>query len=68
MKLGYWNIRGTAELLWVTMKYLDMEFEDIKYNNEEDWKKEKQKQMKEKKFLPNLPYLIDGDFYLSESN
>ena len=45
-----------------------MEFEDIKYNNEEDWKKEKQKQMKEKKFLPNLPYLIDGDFYLSESN
>lgn len=32
MKLGYWNIRGTAELLRVTMNYLDMEFEDIKYD------------------------------------
>ena len=38
------------------------------YEKEKEWAEEKNKQMEEKKFLPNLPYLIDDGFYLTETN
>lgn len=67
MKIGYWGIRGKGELVRYLATYLGVEFEDKTYSGLEEWQKEKEEFKNSGKFLPNLPYLLDGDFHLSES-
>jgi glutathione S-transferase len=71
-KLGYWKIRGLAQPVRYLFHYAGQEFEDIKYEqgdapdfSADAWRKDK--------FnlglpFPNLPYLIDGDVKITQSN
>ena len=70
--LGYWNIRGLAESIRLLLHYLEIDFKDETYDfgpapdyNLDNWLKVKYTLGFD---YPNLPYLIDGDFKMTESN
>ncbi|XP_071523420.1 glutathione S-transferase Mu 4-like [Panulirus ornatus] len=70
--LGYWNIRGLAQPIRLLLEYVGTEFEDKYYEcgpapdyNKSCWF--------DTKFsfgfdFPNLPYYIDGDVKVTQSN
>lgn len=69
--LGYWNIRGLAEAIRMLLHFLKVEYKDELYEvtpapefNRDSWLKVKYNLSLD---FPNLPYLIDGDFRLTES-
>mgnify|MGYP001332628412 CR=1 FL=1 len=63
--LGYWGIRGLAQVSRLLLAYTGAVWEDVKYTQREQWF---EKDKKELGFaFPNIPYLIDGDFKLTES-
>lgn len=68
--LGYWNIRAgdRGNVNRYILAYAQVDYEDKRYdflNNPAEWR-EQDKQGLGIDF-PNLPYLIDGDFKLTES-
>ncbi|CAH8299797.1 unnamed protein product, partial [Schistosoma turkestanicum] len=66
-KLGYWKIRGFAQPIRLLLEYVGEKYEERLYDRDEAdvWKAEKFKLGLE---FPNLPYYIDGDFKLTQSN
>jgi len=63
--LGYWNIRGYAEAIRLMLEYLDVPYEDKRYEFGStpetlycSWLQDKQKLGLD---FPNLPYFIDDD-------
>ena len=70
--LGYWNIRGLAESIRLLLHYLEVDYKEELYDfgpapdyNLDNWLKVKYTLGFD---YPNLPYLIDGDFKMTESN
>jgi glutathione S-transferase len=62
--LGYWTIRGFGESIRTFLEYLEIPYVEEKYQEVDEWlPKKKSGSMP----FPNLPYLIDGDFTLTES-
>ena len=73
MKIGYWDIRGFAEPIRMLLKHLNIEFEETRYGfgNESGASFPHRDEWLAEKFtlgldFPNLPYLIDGDFKMTE--
>nr|ABL09302.1 allergen Aca s 8 [Acarus siro] len=72
LKLAYWNIRGYAEAIRTLLRYTQTPFEDVRHEfgtgdafpTRDLWFKEKFTHGLD---FPNLPYLIDGDFKISQS-
>ena len=62
--LGYWSIRGLAEPIRLLLEYLEIPYKQDIYTSKEQWE-EKKSQLNT--LFPNLPYLIDGDKTLTES-
>jgi glutathione S-transferase len=64
LTLGYWGIKGIVEPIRWLLHYLQVPFIE---ENPSDW--DNYLSMRQEKGLdfPNLPYLIDGDFKLTES-
>jgi len=62
---GYWNIRGLGQVSRLILAYSGLSWHDQKYATPEEWFG------KDKNGLgldfPNLPYIVDGDFKLTES-
>ena len=72
LTLGYWKIRGLAEPIRYLLHYLNINFKDEYYEcgpapnyNRESWLSVKFKLDLD---YPNLPYLLDGELKLTESN
>eukprot|EP00731_Ephydatia_muelleri_P001439 Em0001g1439a len=72
LKLGYWDIRDLAQPIRLLLKYTNTEFQNVFYSegpppdyNEDEWKAVK---FTLGLTLPNLPYLIDGDVNITQSN
>jgi glutathione S-transferase len=65
VQLGYWGIRGLGQVSRLLLAYTGAVWEDVKYTQREQWFDQDKKNLG----IPfaNLPYLIDGDFKLSES-
>jgi hypothetical protein len=65
VKLCYWKIRGLAQNARLLLAYFGVEFEDYHYTSSDKWF------LEDKLHLgldfPNLPYLIDGEFNITES-
>lgn len=72
IKLGYWEIRGLAHPARLLLGYTDTEFEDVLYpcGDAPDYDVSSWFSVKESIGLdfPNLPYLIDGDIKITQSN
>lgn len=64
--LGYWGIRGLAQVPRLLLTYTKTNFKDKIYGDRDSWFN------KDKKNLgltfPNLPYLLVGNFKLTESS
>lgn len=64
--LGYWGIRGRGQVLRLLLAYTQLDWEDKIYAGPENWFGNGDKTKLGFEF-PNLPYLIHGDFKLTES-
>ena len=64
-QLGYWNIRGIAQVSRLLAAYVGTELEETRYTEWNKWHGEDKQTLNFD--FPNLPYLIDGDFKLTES-
>ena len=69
--LGYWKIRGLAESIRLLLHYLEIEYKEDLYEfgpapdyNLGNWYNIKYKLGLD---YPNVPYLFDGDFKITES-
>ena len=65
MKFGYWKIRGLGQVPRLVLAYTGQEFTEEQYEGREKWFDEDKKNLGIE--FPNLPYLIDGDFKLTQS-
>ncbi|XP_065447422.1 glutathione S-transferase 2-like [Chrysemys picta bellii] len=71
--LGYWDVRGLAHAIRLLLEYTDTPYEDKQYSpsgegpdyDTSQWTNEKEKLGLD---FPNLPYLIDGQTKLTQSN
>nr|XP_060629234.1 glutathione S-transferase Mu 4-like isoform X1 [Anolis sagrei ordinatus] len=72
LTLGYWDIRGLAHAIRLLLEYTETPYEDKRYHLGEapDFDRSEWTSVKEKLGFdfPNLPYLIDGDRKLTQSN
>lgn len=62
--IGYWKLRGLGQPARLLLSYTNTPFTEVQYTDKEKWAGDKANLGIE---FPNLPYLIDGDFKLSES-
>ena len=67
MILGYWNYPGRAQHIRLLLAYSRIPFTEKVYDtaNPDEWYQQDKKMMGMD--FPNLPYLIDGDYKISES-
>ncbi|XP_072212172.1 LOW QUALITY PROTEIN: glutathione S-transferase 2-like [Excalfactoria chinensis] len=72
LTLGYWDIRGLAQAIRLLLEYTDTPYKERQYKagpapdfDVSDWTNEKEKLGLD---FPNLPYLIDGNTKLTQSN
>ena len=63
MQIGYWPIRARAEVLRMLLKYLNLDYQEVNYTPK-TWFPNKDNLGFD---FPNLPYLIDGDNKITES-
>lgn len=72
VKLGYWKIRGLAQPIRMLLGYTKTPFEEVFYECGEgpDYDKSCWLDVKENLGFdfPNLPYFIDGDVMITQSN
>ncbi len=66
MEFGYWDIKGIAQPIRWLLCYLDFKVEEYMVTTPEQWFDNKKPSLKQLDF-PNLPYLLDGDFSMTES-
>lgn len=65
VKLAYWGIRGLGQVPRLLLAYSKVDFEDYHYTDSEKWFQQDKIHLGLN--FPNLPYLIDGDYNITES-
>src|SRR3990167_614529 len=65
MELGYWPSRGVAEPIRYLSAITGEPLKEVIYETPQAWESQKQTLPID---FPNIPYLKDGDFYLTECN
>ncbi|XP_075189835.1 glutathione S-transferase Mu 4-like [Anomaloglossus baeobatrachus] len=72
MILGYWDIRGLGHAIRLLLEHTGTPYEEKRYVEGDDADNDKSQWLNEKEKLgldfPNLPYLLDGDVKLTQSN
>ena len=66
LKFGYWFVRALAQPIRHLLAYTGVEFEEVIYTSREQWFDDGDKHKLGLDF-PNLPYLIDDDLKITES-
>ena len=65
VKLGYWGIRGRGQVPRLLLAYTNALWEDVRYAAPPEWFGADREKLGFD--FPNLPYLIDGDLKLTET-
>ena len=72
LRLGYWKMRGIVEPIRLLLHYLEVDYKEEMYElgDAPDFSRDNWLNVKFKLGFdfPNLPYLINGDFKLTESS
>jgi glutathione S-transferase len=71
MELGYWKIRGLAAAIRMMLYYKQQTFKEVAYSSEDadaEWFGKDKPELKKKNSMINLPYLIDDDEVITQSN
>lgn len=68
IEFGYWKIRGLGAVFRMLFEYKEAEYNDSQFAGGSDWFKDKKPQILEKNPLANLPYMIDGDVCICQTN
>ena len=66
MEFGYWGIKGAGEVSRIVAAYLNQNLTEYNPATREEWFGTRKAQVGGD--FPNLPYLKDGDFVLTESS
>ena len=63
---GYWEIRGGTRgaVNRYLLAHAGVDFEEVRYSSKAEWGAAKSNLGVD---FPNIPYIIDGDFFLTES-
>jgi glutathione S-transferase len=61
---GYWPVRGLGQISRLLLAYSGLKWRDVIYTSGEQWAKDKTELGLR---FPNLPYLIDGEFKITET-
>lgn len=64
---GYWQIKGLGEFTRLTLAALNVNYTEENPESFEAWGAKAKELMGQGLNFPNLPYIKDGDFFLSES-
>ena len=64
--LGYWYIRGAAPYIEFTLEAAGVEYNEIRYQKPEDYYAKDRPNLPID--LPALPYYVEGDIALSETD
>ena len=67
LKLGYWKEGGLAEPIRILLHVLVQEYENVTYEKPQDWFSLKKIRVENGDNFVNLPYLEDGDVFISET-
>jgi len=68
MEFGYWKIRGLGAAFRMLLEYKEVEYKDSQYETEEEWFEGRKPEILKLTPLANLPYLIDGDACICQTN
>ena len=71
--VGYWNIKGLASALRMSCHFAGVPYKVHSYAldetfNRDEWLTQAKLELKEKNAYINLPYVIDGDIVITQSN
>ena len=67
IQLGYWNVRGTTHPIRQLVHLTKLECEYVSWATREEWLAKREEIFKEGDPFPNCPYIIHGDFKLTET-
>ncbi len=67
IELHYWRIRGLAESIKTLLEYTQLSYETVYKTDYNAMMLEKQELINQGFIFANLPYIKDGNFFLSES-
>jgi len=68
VKIGYWRIRGLGAPLRMMLEYAGSDYEDKQYMDINEWFYKDKPELSRKNALANLPYLVDGDIVICQTN
>jgi len=70
MEFGYWKIRGLGAVFRMMLEYKEVAFKDVQYGGEDapDWFGGRKPEILKINPLANLPYLVDGDICVCQTN
>jgi len=68
LEFGYWKIRGLGAVFRMILEYKEANYVDKQYCTGEDWFKERKPAILAMNPLANLPYLVDGDKCICQTN
>ena len=67
LQIGYYNIKGLAAPLRMMCEYAEVEYENKMYDDFGTWDNGDKAELKKKNPLINLPYVVDGDKVITQS-
>ena len=62
--LGYWGVKGVSQQLRYLMEFLGINYTQKLYSDPKEWFEKDKPSLKCD--FPNLPYIIDGNYILTE--
>ncbi|KAJ1457697.1 hypothetical protein M885DRAFT_418980, partial [Pelagophyceae sp. CCMP2097] len=76
-ELGYWDIRGLGAPLRMLLAYAGVDFNDVQFDDPKQWfgpagthagAGGRRSELRARNPLANLPYVVDGDLVVAQSN
>lgn len=68
LTLGYWGIRGLGAPLRMIFAYTSTPYKEKRYAGGADWFAQDKPVLAQRNSMINLPYIIDGDLVVTQSN